>query len=130
VIFSRTDAQPQAFAKKELSEKPLAGQLATLVVEQRACPMNSTLDRSGWEMESEIVMEAQNIGGVLAGGLVANALLYKLIDKGILSADDAKGVLQSARKAIGFGHVMTLQDKAAAEVLDSLIARFPEGGFT
>jgi hypothetical protein len=74
-----------------------------------------------------MAMEAKDIGGALAGGLIANALLCKLMDKGILSTDDAKNVLQNARKAIGYGPVMNLQDKAAADVLDSLIARFPDG---
>jgi hypothetical protein len=70
-------------------------------------------------------MEAKDIGGALAGGVIATALLYKLMDKGVLSADEAKGVLNAARKAVGY-IVMNPQERVASKVLDSLIAGFPE----
>jgi hypothetical protein len=53
------------------------------------------------------------------------ALLYKLTEKGTLSADEAKSVLQNARKAVGDIH-LSPQDRVAATVLDDLIARFPD----
>ena len=70
-------------------------------------------------------MEAQDVGGVLAGGLTALALLYKLVEKGTLSPDEGKGVLQHARRAVGDIH-LNPQDRVAAMVLDDLIARFPD----
>ena len=70
-------------------------------------------------------MEAHDIGGVLAGGLTALALLHKLMEKGVLSADEARGVLENARKTVG-GMLLNRQDRVAASVLDDLIARFPD----
>jgi hypothetical protein len=70
-------------------------------------------------------MEAKDIGGVLAGGLIATALLHTLMDKGVLSREDTLGVLRKARTALGTG-AMNDNDRVAAGVLDWFIARFPD----
>jgi hypothetical protein len=72
-------------------------------------------------------MEAKEIGGALAGGLIAAALLETLLTKEILSIGDVRGVIRNARTALGNNSLMNAQDKAAADALDWLLmARFPE----
>ena len=71
---------------------------------------------------------AKEIGGVLAGGLIATALLDTLMTKNLLSLADVRGTLQKVRDNIGPGP-LNAQDGAAADVLDWLLKmRFPEQG--
>jgi hypothetical protein len=71
---------------------------------------------------------AKEIGGVLAGGLIATALLDTLMTKNLLSLADVRGTLQKVRDNIGPGP-LNAQDGAAADVVDWLLKmRFPEQG--
>jgi hypothetical protein len=51
-------------------------------------------------------MEAKEIGGALAGGLIAAALLETLLTKEILSIGDVRGVIRNARTALGNNSLM------------------------
>jgi hypothetical protein len=67
-------------------------------------------------------METQDtqIGGALAGGLIATA-------QGILTATDARNVLLNARRTIGAG-TLNAEQRGAASVFDFFLNRYPELG--
>lgn len=73
-------------------------------------------------------MEAKEIGGAIAGGLIATELLDTLISKGYLSRTEARDVLRRAIKSIGPS--APLRRPAALAALGALKSiveeRFPE----
>jgi polyhydroxyalkanoate synthesis regulator phasin len=73
-------------------------------------------------------MEAKDIGGVLAGGLIATELLDTLVTKGLLTKDDARGVLQRVARSIGPNAAVRRPEAAAALSAIQMIVqeRFPE----
>jgi hypothetical protein len=72
-------------------------------------------------------METNNIGGALAGGLIATALLDVLLAKGLIARTDVRHVLNKARRTIGSA-ALNAEQRAAAAVLDRLLADYPENG--
>jgi hypothetical protein len=72
-------------------------------------------------------MEGKDIGGAIAGGLIATALMETLVAKGVLTADDARNVLIKARRTIGNSKIDSEQQGAA--LLDTLLSLYPEHRF-
>jgi hypothetical protein len=69
---------------------------------------------------------AENIGGALAGGIVAIELLDTLLAKGILSNAEVRGVLRNAIKAVK-ASASTPEARIVVTVLERLQSeRFPE----
>jgi polyhydroxyalkanoate synthesis regulator phasin len=59
-------------------------------------------------------------GSALAGGLLAAALLDALVDKGALTIDDARSVIDKAMRALG-PDIQTPVGYTASQVLQSLL---------
>jgi hypothetical protein len=73
-------------------------------------------------------MEAKEIGGALAGGLLAIELMDKLISKGVLTKEDSRSMLHAAIKVVGPSPVMPPAAKAALDALTVMAKqRFPDG---
>lgn len=79
-------------------------------------------------------MEAKDIGGALAGGLIATELLGALVSKGILTNVDAHRLLLKALKAIEGASrrqrpvILSPQEKVAADAVRLILNRFPDDG--
>lgn len=73
-------------------------------------------------------MEAKDIAGALAGGVVAMEILDILVRKGFLTNADARGVMDSAIRAVRTG-ARTTDANTVITVLESIRkGRFPENG--
>jgi hypothetical protein len=69
-------------------------------------------------------MEDTQVGGALAGGLIATALMDTLVAKGVLSAGDARNVLLKARRTVGTCS-LNEEQQGAASILDFFLNRYP-----
>jgi hypothetical protein len=70
----------------------------------------------------------KDLGGVMAGSLIASCLLDTLIAKGVISRDDARQTIVNARGLLGSEAVGPL-DTNAAEILDWMLKnRFADRG--
>jgi hypothetical protein len=70
-------------------------------------------------------MEAKDIGGVLAGGLIATELLETLVAKGILTNANARHLLLKVIKAVETAS-HGQEARVALDALDLILKRFPE----
>ncbi len=64
--------------------------------------------------------ETKPKAAALVGGLIAAALLDKLFEKGILTLDESRDVLQSALRSNG-PHIQSPEGFEASQILGSLI---------
>ena len=70
-------------------------------------------------------MDAKDIGGALAGGLIATELLETLVAKGYLTDTSARHLLLKVIKAIE-APVMKPEARAALNAVELILQRFPE----
>ena len=78
------------------------------------------------KLPSDSPVTMRDLGGMMASGLIAVALLEALKAKGILSLAEVLSTIQSARGALGHDPVGPL-DNEAATILDWLMTvRFAE----
>lgn len=67
----------------------------------------------------------KDLGGAMAGSVIASAILDTLVRKGVILTADARATVRQARDAIGHPPVGEL-DLQAAEILDWMLKhRFP-----
>jgi hypothetical protein len=65
-------------------------------------------------------MDKQALGTAIAGGAIAAALIERLFDKGVLSLDDARGVLDSAMRPAG-RHAHSEGGYEASQIIASMM---------
>jgi hypothetical protein len=70
----------------------------------------------------------KDLGGAMAGSLIASCLLDTLIANGVINRGDARQTVANARDLVGHPPVGAL-DIEAAGILDWMLTnRFPNGG--
>jgi hypothetical protein len=70
----------------------------------------------------------KSLGHAIAGGVIAGALMTKLADKGLLSVDDCRDILDTALRAIGT-FPRTEEDAFASRIIQSMLRdHFPARG--
>jgi hypothetical protein len=70
----------------------------------------------------------KDLGGAMAGSLIASCLLDTLIANGVINRGDARETIVNARSVLGQEPVGPL-DTHAAEILDWMLTnRYPNGG--
>lgn len=80
------------------------------------------------ELPPDLPVTMRDLGGVMAGSLIASCLLDTLIAKGTISPDDARKTIENARGLLGQEPVGLLDNEAAGILEWMLTNRFPESG--